>query len=144
MRVCNIFFSKKLTQTKKFPLANLFARIYVFPLQTIKYRALCFSTKKGTVRVVFKCKLYLKNSIKLTFFVTRISGNKSIIFFWPDHKKNTVVLIFLNNHYLRLMNSKLPDYFSVVGYDYIMTYIYIYKIFCGWIRVRLPLLVSTD
>ena len=92
MRVCNIFFPKKLTQTKKFPLANLFARIYVFSLQTIKYRALCFSTKKGAVRVVFKCKLYLKNSIELTkknfafarakiFFVSRISGNNSIIFF---------------------------------------------------------------
>ena len=31
----------------------------------MKGRTLCFSTKKSVARVVFKCKLYLKNSIKL-------------------------------------------------------------------------------
>ena len=31
---------------------KLFGRIEVFSLQTIKGRALCFSTKKSTVRVV--------------------------------------------------------------------------------------------
>ena len=46
-------FKKTHIQTKKFPLANLFVRIYVFSLQKIKDRALCFSTKKSTVRVVF-------------------------------------------------------------------------------------------
>ena len=56
-----IFYFKKYIQTKNFPLANLFVRIYVFFLQTIKYRALCFSTKKSAIRVVFKSKLYLKN-----------------------------------------------------------------------------------
>ena len=75
---------------KKFPLANLFAQTYVFSLQKIKDRALCFSTKKSAVRVVFKCKPYLKNSIELIkknfrppgrfVFVTRISGNTSVIF----------------------------------------------------------------
>ena len=51
----NIYFfvSERHTQTKKFPLANLFVRIYVFSLETIKCRALCFSTKKSAVRVVF-------------------------------------------------------------------------------------------
>ena len=92
-----IFYFKK-TQTKKFPQANLFVQIYVFSLQKVKDRPPCFSTKKSAVRAVFKCKLYFKNSIKLIkkiffaaarvkiFFVTRISGNKSIIvifFFWP-------------------------------------------------------------
>ena len=70
----NIFFiSIKPTQTKKFPLANLLERIYVFSLQKIKDGALCFSTKKSTVRVVFKYKRYLKNSVKLikSFFCVR-------------------------------------------------------------------------
>ena len=78
------------TQAKKFPLENLFVRIYVFFLwNNKKGRALCFSTKKNAVSVVFKCKLYLKNSIELIkktfaatrvkiFFVTRLFGNKSI------------------------------------------------------------------
>ena len=65
----NVYLSKNThTQTKQFPLANLFLRICVFSLQTIKDRALCFSTKKSAVRVVFKCKLYSKYSIKLIFF----------------------------------------------------------------------------
>ena len=52
----NIYFlfQKPHPQTKRFPLANLFVRIYVFSLQTIKDRVLCFSTKKSAVRVVFK------------------------------------------------------------------------------------------
>ena len=51
----NIYFlfQKKHTQTKRFPLANLFIQIYVFSLQKIKDRALCFSTGKSAVRVVF-------------------------------------------------------------------------------------------
>ena len=89
----NIYFLfKENSHTNTLTLANLYVRIYVFSLHTVKDRALCFSTKKNAVRVVFKCKLYLKNSIKLIkkffaaaqvniFFVTRISGNKSIIFF---------------------------------------------------------------
>ena len=94
----NIYFLfQKNTQTKKFPLANLFVQIYVFSLQKVKDRPPCFSTKKSAVRAVFKCKLYFKNSIKLIkkffsaaarvkiFFVTRISGNKSII----------IIIIFL-------------------------------------------------
>ena len=47
-------FKKTCTQTKKFPIANLFVQIRTFfPLKTIKDRALCFSTKKIAVRVVF-------------------------------------------------------------------------------------------
>ena len=46
-------FQKKHAQTKKFPLAKLFVRVSVFSLQTITDRALCFSTKKTVVRVVF-------------------------------------------------------------------------------------------
>ena len=58
----NIFFVSKTHTHKqtKFPLANLFVRIYVFSLQKIRDRGLCFSTKKSAVRVVFKCK-QLKN-----------------------------------------------------------------------------------
>ena len=40
--------------TSKFIRTNL--RFFTFP---------CISTKKSAVRVIFKCKLYLKNSIKL-------------------------------------------------------------------------------
>ena len=48
------FFSKKHTQKQKIiPLANLFAQICVFSLQTIKDRALCFSTNKSALRVAF-------------------------------------------------------------------------------------------
>ena len=95
-----LFLKKMQTQAKKFPLENLFVRIYVFFLwNNKKGRALCFSTKKNAVSVVFKCKLYLKNSIELIkktfaatrvkiFFVTRLFGNKSIfvylfIYFLP-------------------------------------------------------------
>ena len=38
---------------RKFSLANLFVRFF-FPLQTIKDKALYFSTKKSAVRVVFE------------------------------------------------------------------------------------------
>ena len=95
-----LFLKKMQTQAKKFPLENLFVRIYVFFLwNNKKGRALCFSTKKNAVSVVFKCKLYLKNSIELIkktfaatrvkiFFVTHLFGNKSIfvylfIYFLP-------------------------------------------------------------
>ena len=58
----------------------------------LKGKTLCFSTKKSAVRLVFKCKHYLKNSIEFIkkkkkkiavarvniFFVTHISGKKSI------------------------------------------------------------------
>ena len=57
--------------------------------------SLVFQPKKTAVRVVFKCKICLKNPIKIRkiiflaaawvkvfFFVTRISGNKSIIIFF--------------------------------------------------------------
>ena len=54
MRIYIFCFRKTHRQTKKFPVANLFVRIYVFSLQTIKDRALCFSTKKSAVRVVFR------------------------------------------------------------------------------------------
>ena len=98
--ICLLFLKKMQTQAKKFPLENLFVRIYVFFLwNNKKGRALCFSTKKNAVSVVFKCKLYLKNSIELIkktfaatrvkiFFVTRLFGNKSIfvylfIYFLP-------------------------------------------------------------
>ena len=46
-------FQKTHTQTKAFPLANIFVRIYSFFLQKIKDMAFCFSTKKSAVGVVF-------------------------------------------------------------------------------------------
>ena len=84
-----IFVSKKHTQTKKFPLANLFVGIYVFSLETIKDWALCCSTKKCAVRIVFKCKLYLTNSIKLitkNFFRHPHFRKQEFYFFWPENK----------------------------------------------------------
>ena len=60
----NIYFLFQ-KKTNKFPPVNLCVQIYVFFLQKIKDRALCFWTKKSAVRVLFKCKLYLKNSIEL-------------------------------------------------------------------------------
>ena len=52
MRIYIFCFKKTFTQIKKFPLANLFVRIYDFFLQTIKSRTLCFSAKESAVRVV--------------------------------------------------------------------------------------------
>ena len=58
----NIYFlfQKAHKETKKFPLANLFARIYVFTIQIIKDTALCFSTMKSVVRVFFLCVNFFK------------------------------------------------------------------------------------
>ena len=50
---CSLFQNNTHIQTEKVPLPNLFFRIYVFSLQTIKGRALCVLKKKGAVRVVF-------------------------------------------------------------------------------------------
>ena len=92
-----IFCFKKHTHTRtKLSLANLFVQMQVFFHQKKKKdRAFCFSTKKVLVQQFFKCKIYFKNSNKLIifffffffvatqvkiFFVTYISGNKSIIF----------------------------------------------------------------
>ena len=59
----NIYFlfqkKKHIHTNKKISTSKLLVLIFVFSLQTIKDRALCFSTKKSAVRVVFKCKLYL-------------------------------------------------------------------------------------
>ena len=48
MRIYTFCFKK--TQTKKFPLANLFVRIYFFSLQTIRERKV---PKKSSVKVLF-------------------------------------------------------------------------------------------
>ena len=48
------FVSKKHTKKqKKVPIVNLFVQIYVFSLQRIQNRDVCFSAKKSSVRVVF-------------------------------------------------------------------------------------------
>ena len=64
MRIC-FFGFKKHTQIKKFALANLFVQIYVLLLSKDKILGSLLFKKKSAVRVVFKCKLYLKNLIKL-------------------------------------------------------------------------------
>ena len=61
MRIYIFCLKKPHTQTKKFPLANSFARFYVFSFQTIKDRVPCFSTKKRAVRVFFLSVNFLKN-----------------------------------------------------------------------------------
>ena len=101
----NIYFLfQKNTQTKKFPQANLFVQIYVFSLQKVKDRPLCFSAKKSAVRVVFKCKRYLKNSMKLIkkFFFLRPPGWK--FFSSPAFPETRVLLLFfflaLSSHVL--------------------------------------------
>ena len=100
----NIYFLfQKNTQTKKFPLANLFVQIYVFSLQKVKDRPPCFSTKKSAVRAVFKCKLYFKNSIKLIknfFFCGRPGEN---FFRHPHFRKQEYYYFFflaLSSHVL--------------------------------------------
>ena len=94
----NIYFLiQKNTRKQKISTSKCI-QIYVFSFQTIKHRALCFSTKKTVVRVVFKSRFYLKNSIKYiyTFFCGRpgkdflspaFPGNKGIIFFRPTMRK---------------------------------------------------------
>ena len=69
----------------------------MFPHQKIKDRALCFSTKKALLQQSFKCKLYLKNSVKLInfFFCGRPDEDffrhphfrkQEYCFLWPHHK----------------------------------------------------------
>ena len=102
-------FKKKHTHTHtQISLANLFIQIYIF--FPSKDRALCFSRKKSAVEQFFKCKLYLKNLIKLIkhfftatrvkiFVITCISRNKNIIFFGLRLKspfKITRFLLFQN------------------------------------------------
>ena len=83
-----------------FSLVNLFARIQGFSFRITLGRSLYFSTKKGLLKYFFKCKLYLKNSIKFIkkkfaaahvkiYFVTRISGNNSIFFSWANVQIST-------------------------------------------------------
>ena len=55
----NTLFQKKHAHKQKISTSKLIRtnlRFFTFP---------CISTKKSAVRVIFKCKLYLKNSIKL-------------------------------------------------------------------------------
>ena len=70
MRTYFFFVSKKHKKAKEIPLARIYSYEFTFFFfQTIKDRALCFSTKKVLLgRVVLKCKLCLKNSIKLIIF----------------------------------------------------------------------------
>ena len=62
---------------------NLFVRVDVFSLQTIKVRTPCFSMKKSAVKkfnwIDWK-KKFAAAWVKI-FFLTRISGNKGISFF---------------------------------------------------------------
>ena len=61
-----IFCFKKYTHKQKFPLANLFVRIYVFfPSENKRQGSLFLDKEKCCQGSFFKCKLYLKNSIKL-------------------------------------------------------------------------------
>ena len=93
----NIYFLFQKTHThmhKTFTSKSIRTNASFFPSKKIKDRAFCFSTKKVLVQQFFKCKIYFKNSNKLIiflffffvatqvkiFFVTYISGNKSIIF----------------------------------------------------------------
>ena len=100
----NYIHTNKRFSTRKFIRTNL----RFFPFQKIKGRALSSSTKKSTGRVYFKCKLYLKNSMKLikniffwgggvnpVIFVTRIPANKSITFFGPIRKLDVMYFIAL-------------------------------------------------
>ena len=101
-------------QQKNFHQQNHSYKFTFFFFQKTKNRALCFSTKKSAVRVVSKCKLYLKNSIKLIkkiffqrppgrrfFFIIRVSENKTF-FFGP----NTVKL-FLSERTERSQSSEI-------------------------------------
>ena len=94
----NIYFLFQKTHThthKTFTSKSIRTNASFFPSKKKKDRAFCFSTKKVLVQQFFKCKIYFKNSNKLIifffffffvatqvkiFFVTYISGNKSIIF----------------------------------------------------------------
>ena len=110
-------FKKTQTQTKKFPLANLFEQIYVFSLQKIKDRALCFSTKKSAVRAVFKHKLSLKNSIK--FIKKKFFGCPGEGFFrYPHCRKQGYYYFWLDTRsklqISNLLNFKLAIFFFEV------------------------------
>ena len=62
----------------------------------MKDRALCFSTKKVLLEKFFKCKLCLKNSIKLIkknlfaaarvkIFLSPAFPETKVLFFWPNY-----------------------------------------------------------
>ena len=93
----NIYFLFQKTHThthKTFTSKSIRTNASFFQSKKKRDRAFCFSTKKVLVQQFFKCKIYFKNSNKLIiffffffvatqvkiFFVTYISGNKSIIF----------------------------------------------------------------
>ena len=66
-----IFCFKKYTLTNISTSNIIRTNLRFFSFQTTKDRALCFSTKKKAVRVVFMRKLCLKSSIILIFFCGR-------------------------------------------------------------------------
>ena len=96
----NHIHTNKRFSTRKFIRTNL----RFFPFQKIKGRALSSSTKKSTGRVYFKCKLYLKNSMKLIKniffwgggqpgdFCHPHSSKQEYYFFWPYQKTRRYVL----------------------------------------------------
>ena len=79
-----IFCFKKTHANKKISTCKFIRRnLRFFPW------ALCCSTKKSAVRIVFKCKLYLTNSIKLInkiFFITPHFRKQEFYFFWPENE----------------------------------------------------------
>ena len=94
VRIYISFVAKKYKQkisTSKFINTNL----CFFPLDN-KGRVLCFLTKKSAVRVVFKCKLHLKSSVRLirNFFCSRLGEDS---FCYPYFWKQVFFILALSN-----------------------------------------------
>ena len=89
-----IFCLKKNTYTNKKSHQQIYLCECTF---LIKDRGLSFSTRKSALRVLFKCKLCLENSIKLIkkffmrlpvsrFFSSPAFPETRVLFFWPYFK----------------------------------------------------------
>ena len=109
MIILIFFFKKTHTQTNKIPQANLFIQIYVFFLQTTNVRALYFSTQRSAVRVVFKCKLCLKNSIKLMIFIFLWPPGQ-IFYLSPAFPETRVLKMALKNVHVDILDEIVNKY----------------------------------
>ena len=103
------FFFQKNTHTNKQNSTSKFIQIYVFFLQTTNVRALYFSTQRSAVRVVFKCKLCLKNSIKLMILIFLWPPGR-IFYLSPAFPETRVLKMALKNVHVDILDEIVNKY----------------------------------
>ena len=96
----NIYFLFQKTHThmhKTFTSKSIRTNASFFPSKKIKDRAFCFSTKKVLVQQFFKCKIYFKNSNKLTIFFFFLWPPRWRFFSSPTFPETRVLFLWLND-----------------------------------------------